>query len=173
MKILVTGSAGFIGFHLVKSLLKKGFLVVGVDNLNNYYDSQLKIDRLLSKGININKLNKDSFVDSDDSNYRFYKCNLEDENKLKKIFSFEKFEAVCHLAAQAGVRYSLENPNAYITSNIVGFQNIIDLCKDFEVDNFSFASSSSVYGANSKLPFSTSDRVDHPLSLYAATKKSN
>ena len=86
MKILVTGSAGFIGFHLVKSLLKKGFLVVGVDNLNNYYDSQLKIDRLLSKGININKLNKDSFVDSDDSNYRFYKCNLEDENKLKKIF---------------------------------------------------------------------------------------
>ncbi len=173
MKILVTGSAGFIGFHLAKSLLKQGFSVVGLDNLNNYYDSQLKIDRLLSKGININKLNKDSFVDSDDGNYRFYKCNLEDENKLKKIFSFEKFEAVCHLAAQAGVRYSLTNPKAYIKSNIVGFQNIIDLCKDFEVDNFSFASSSSVYGANSKLPFSTSDRVDHPLSLYAATKKSN
>lgn len=175
MKILVTGAAGFIGFHLINRLLREGHQVVGIDNLNNYYDVSIKLDRLkeagidsiqgfmLSKGVSSN-LNK---------NYVFYKCDLQEEEKLNNIFKIEYPHAVCNLAAQAGVRYSLENPKAYINSNIIGFQNVIEMCRAHNIKNFSYASSSSVYGANTDLPFSTSDNVDHPMSLYAATKKSN
>ena len=173
MKILVTGTAGFIGFHLVNRLLKEGHEIIGIDNINNYYDIKLKIDRLAFSGIYLSENKNDQPTDSVNNNYRFYKCDLEDEKKLNYILKHERPSAVCHLAAQAGVRYSLINPKAYINSNILGFQNIIDLSKKYEVDNFCYASSSSVYGANTVLPFSTDQRVDHPISLYAATKKSN
>ena len=173
MKILVTGTAGFIGFHLVNRLLKEGHDIVGIDNINDYYDIKLKIDRLAFSGINLNKNKNDFPIESINNNYRFYKCDLEDEKKLNYILKYERPSAVCHLAAQAGVRYSLINPKAYINSNILGFQNMIDSSKKNGVDNFCYASSSSVYGANTVLPFSTDQRVDHPISLYAATKKSN
>ena len=169
MKILVTGSAGFIGFHLVKKLLSENYEIVGIDNLNTYYDTKLKIDRLFYSGINY-KSNKIKFKFG---HYTFYKCDLVDKKKLELIFKNEKPDFVCNLAAQAGVRYSLTNPEAYINSNIIGFQNVIECCKKFNVSNFIYASSSSVYGANTKLPFSTNDRTDNPLSLYGATKKSN
>ena len=169
MKILVTGSAGFIGFHLVNKLLSENYEVIGIDNLNTYYDTKLKIDRLKKSGIKY-KSNKIKFKFR---NYTFYKCDIVDNDNLKLIFKNEKPSLVCNLAAQAGVRYSLTNPNAYIKSNIVGFQNVIDCCKNFKINNFLYASSSSVYGANRKLPFSTKDTTDSPISLYGATKKSN
>lgn len=158
MKILITGTAGFIGSHLAKKLIEKGHSIVGVDNINDYYDPQLKEDRL--KTINENY-------------HTFYKLNLEDYDELTEIFRKEQPDIVINLAAQAGVRYSLENPRAYIDSNIVGFMNILECCRHFDVKHLIYASSSSVYGANTSKPFSTSDNVDHPLSLYAATKKSN
>ena len=158
-RILVTGSAGFIGFHLCLKLLKMGKEVVGVDNINNYYDPKLKNSRL-----KILKKNKRFF---------FYKINIKDENKLKKVFKQNNIKFVVNLAAQAGVRYSLENPCEYINSNIVGFSNILDACKKTEVKNLLYASSSSVYGGNTKIPFSENDSVNHPVSLYAATKRSN
>jgi len=169
LKILVTGSAGFIGFHLVNKLLSENYEVIGIDNLNTYYDTKLKIDRLKKSGIKY-KSNKIKFKFR---NYTFYKCDIVDNDNLKLIFKNEKPSLVCNLAAQAGVRYSLTNPNAYIKSNIVGFQNVIDCCKNFKINNFLYASSSSVYGANRKLPFSTKDTTDSPISLYGATKKSN
>lgn len=179
MKILITGTAGFIGSHLVIQLLKRGDEVVGLDNINNYYDQNVKYGRLQKCGIiDTLEVGKDLpygklLTSKTNSNYRFVKLNLEDKNAVLELFESEKFDAVCNLAAQAGVRYSLTNPDAYIQSNIIGFMNILEACRHHDVKNLSYASSSSVYGLNEKLPFSTSHNVDHPISLYAASKKSN
>lgn len=158
MKILITGAAGFIGSHLAKKLIAQHHEVIGVDNINDYYSVSLKEDRLKSIG---------------DNNFTFFKLNLEDYEDLKEVFIKEQPEVVINLAAQAGVRYSLENPRAYIDANVVGFMNILECSRHFDVKHLIYASSSSVYGANTSKPFSTSDNIDHPLSLYAATKKSN
>ncbi len=158
-KILVTGAAGFIGFHLSQRLCADGAEVLGIDNLNDYYDVSLKEGRLaILKG---------------QPNFRFLKMDLEDGAGLSKAMAEFKPDAVVNLAAQAGVRYSLENPGAYISSNVAGFLNVLEACRHNPVKHLVFASSSSVYGANTKLPFSIDDNVDHPVSLYAATKKSN
>jgi len=179
LKILVTGTAGFIGAELAIELLKRGDEVVGLDNINDYYDEKVKYGRLQRSGI-IKKLEDGESIpygklltSSIYKNYKFIKLNLEDKDALLQVFKEERFDAVCNLAAQAGVRYSLKNPDAYIGSNIVGFMNILEACRHNEIKNFSYASSSSVYGLNEKLPFHTSDNVDHPISLYAASKKSN
>lgn len=173
-KILVTGTAGFIGFHLVKKLIENGYGVVGIDNINDYYDVSLKYGRLEKSGISRGKIEYSRPIRSKIfENYRFIKLDLKDKEGMFKLFKSEKFDGVCHLAAQAGVRYSLENPYSYIDSNIYGFLNILEACRQFKVMNLSFASSSSVYGLNKKQPFSEHDGVDHPISLYAATKKSN
>jgi UDP-glucuronate 4-epimerase len=158
VKILVTGAAGFIGSHLARQLIARGDHVVGVDNLNPYYDVNLKRNRL--KWI------------QEQGPFEFIQADIQDQS-LKSTFEQYKFDAVVNLAAQAGVRYSLENPKAYVDSNIVGFLNILELCRHHEVKHLVYASSSSVYGANTKLPFSETDSVDHPVSLYAASKKSN
>lgn len=156
---LVTGAAGFIGMHLSKRLLELGCKVIGYDNLNDYYDVNLKHSRL-------DLLNQfDNFV--------FHKSDLEDKNYLEKLFTENDINIVINLAAQAGVRYSIENPDAYIQSNIVGFSNILEMCRNHKVEHLLYASSSSVYGANEKTPFSIKDKVDNPVSLYAATKKAN
>ena len=179
MKILVTGTAGFIGSHLAIKLLSRGDEVVGLDNINDYYDQNVKYGRLQRTGIIENiedgksiKYNE-LLVSSTHSNYKFIKLNLEDKDAMMKLFEEEKFDAVCNLAAQAGVRYSLTNPDAYMDSNIIGFMNILEACRHNNVRNLSYASSSSVYGLNEELPFSTNHNVDHPISLYAASKKSN
>ncbi len=175
MKILVTGAAGFIGFFVSKKLLDKGHTVVGIDNINDYYDVQLKYDRLAQLGIDQNKA--DSYNSRANSfsepKFSFIRMNLEDRKALPALFKSEKFDVVCNLAAQAGVRYSLENPEAYVDSNIVGFLNILECCRHYKIKHLVYASSSSVYGLNTKIPFETTDNVDHPISLYAATKKSN
>jgi len=173
LKILITGTAGFIGFHLAEQLLSDGHSVVGVDQVNSYYDVNLKKDRLAFSGITWNNKLEEGVGSTKYENYIFYKASLEDKTKINSIFEKEQPDAVCNLAAQAGVRYSLENPDAYIQSNIIGFQNVIEACRTFKVDNLCYASSSSVYGGNEDIPFSTKDRVDSPISLYAATKKSN
>ena len=174
MKILVTGTAGFIGFHLANRLIARGNEVVGLDSINDYYDPRVKYGRLEYAGINKGLIKYNQVVTSSlHQNYRFIQLQLEDKANLDAIFKREKFDAVCNLAAQAGVRYSLENPKAYIDSNIIGFINILEACRHHQVNNLSYASSSSVYGLNESYPFSTSDNVDHPISLYAATKKSN
>ncbi len=159
MKILVTGSAGFIGSALSIKLLERGDEVIGVDNLNSYYDVSLKEARLARN---------EAF-----EGYQHFRCSLEDRDSIRDIFKKQSPQRVVNLAAQAGVRYSLENPYAYIDSNITGFVNILESCKDIKVENLVYASSSSVYGANTKLPFSVHDNIDHPVSLYAATKKAN
>ena len=179
MKILITGTAGFIGSHLALKLIERGDEVIGLDNINNYYDTNVKYGRLNKagiidsiddgNGIEYNKLLKSSKY----SNYKFIKLNLEDKENLSQLFKEEKFDKVCNLAAQAGVRYSLTNPDAYIDSNIVGFLNILECCRYNNIKGLSYASSSSVYGLNEEQPFSTSHNVDHPISLYAASKKSN
>ena len=175
MKILVTGAAGFIGYHLCDRLLKDEELqVVGIDNINDYYDVNLKDSRLAELGIDkddAKHFNKE--VVSDLHNFKFIRINLEDGDELSSLFEKEQFDIVCNLAAQAGVRYSLENPNAYIQSNIVGFTNILECSRHNKIKHLLYASSSSVYGANTKVPFETTDNVDYPVSLYAATKKSN
>ena len=158
-KVLVTGAAGFIGYHLVKRLLKRGDSVLGIDNLNEYYDVTLKKARLA----NI----------CDDPRFRFQQLDVADAEGMTRLFEDEKPEIVAHLAAQAGVRYSLQNPRAYIDSNVVGFLNILEGCRHGKIGHLVYASSSSVYGANTKLPFSVRDNVDHPISLYAASKKTN
>jgi len=159
MSILVTGAAGFIGFHLAKRLLGDGHEVIGIDNLNDYYDVQLKQDRLASLKRNLS--------------FRFSLTDLADRRGIAKLFNKEKPEIVVNLAAQAGVRYSLENPHAYVDSNLTGFTNILEGCRHNAVKHLVYASSSSVYGANTAMPFSVHHNVDHPISLYAATKKAN
>ncbi|PZR20186.1 MAG: protein CapI, partial [Citrobacter freundii] len=158
MKYLVTGAAGFIGFHVSKRLLEAGHQVVGIDNLNDYYDVSLKRARLallVHPG------------------FHFHKIDLADRDSMAALFASEHFERVIHLAAQAGVRYSLENPHAYADANLTGFLNILEGCRHNKIQHLLYASSSSVYGLNRKMPFSTDDSVDHPVSLYAATKKAN
>ena len=174
MKILITGTAGFIGYHLSKKLVERGDVVIGVDQINDYYDIELKYSRLKDLGIEKNEIEEGKKITSSVyDNHFFYKGNLEDKDFIDSVFKSEKPDAVCNLAAQAGVRYSLKNPKAYIDSNIVGFINILEACRHNGVENLSYASSSSVYGLNKSLPFSTKDNVDHPVSLYAASKKSN
>jgi UDP-glucuronate 4-epimerase len=175
MKILVTGAAGFIGYHLSKKLIDQGHLVVGLDNINDYYDPKLKIDRLISLGVQreLALLDNLSSRSSKFSNFSFLKASLEDFETLDALFKREKFDVVCNLAAQAGVRYSLENPSAYVQSNLVGFLNILECCRNHNIKHLVYASSSSVYGLNKSVPFKVSDRVDSPISLYAATKRSN
>ena len=174
MKILITGTAGFIGFHLAKRLISRGDEVVGLDNINDYYDVNLKYGRLAETGIKREEIEYNKLITSHKyPNYKFIKLNLEDKENINKLFKKEKFDKVCHLAAQAGVRYSLENPDAYIQSNIVGHMNILEAVRHNDVKALSYASSSSVYGLNKKQPFSTDDNVDHPISLYAATKKAD
>lgn len=179
MKILVTGTAGFIGSHLAIKLLERGDEVVGLDNINDYYDQRVKYGRLQRGGIldtledGENIPYNEVIVSRTNSNYKFIKLNLEDRENINKLFEEEKFDTVINLAAQAGVRYSLTNPLAYMDSNILGFINILEACRYNNVKNLSYASSSSVYGLNEAQPFSTSSNVDHPMSLYAASKKSN
>jgi UDP-glucuronate 4-epimerase len=159
MRFFITGAAGFIGFHLAKRLLEEGSKVFGIDNLNPYYDPKLKADRLdILKGF---------------GQFEFEKLDLEDSPGVSRVLRESRFDAVIHLAAQAGVRYSLENPHAYISANVVGFMNILEGCREAAVPHLVFASSSSVYGANTVMPFSVHHNVDHPISLYAATKKAN
>lgn len=174
-KILITGAAGFIGFHLAQKLLDIGYEVVGIDNINDYYDVDLKFDRLMELGIERESAERyhQKIHSSTGLNFTFIRVNLEDREQLPKIFAEHKFEQVCNLAAQAGVRYSIENPEAYIDSNVVGFLNLLECCRNYKVRHLIYASSSSVYGQNEKVPFSVEDNVDHPISLYAATKKSN
>ncbi|MDF2856794.1 MAG: capsular biosynthesis protein CpsI [Neobacillus sp.] len=159
MSILVTGAAGFIGFHLTKRLLAENYHVIGIDNMNDYYDVQLKKDRLA--------------ILENDFNFTFFEIDIANMDRLNQLFTEHSIRIVINLAAQAGVRYSIINPHAYVHSNIAGFMNILEACRHFQVDHFIYASSSSVYGANTSIPFSTSDTVDHPVSIYAATKKSN
>ena len=174
MRILVTGTAGFIGFHLAKKLLERGDEVIGLDSINDYYDINVKYGRLTETGIEKEKIEYAEFVQSSKyPNYKFVQLNLEDRKAVLELFEKEKFDKVVNLAAQAGVRYSIENPFAYIESNINGFINILEGCRHNNVKHLAYASSSSVYGLNEQMPFSTSSNVDHPMSLYAATKKSN
>lgn len=174
MKILVTGTAGFIGSHLAIKLLQRGDEVIGLDNINDYYDVNLKYARLNELGIYKDEIEENKLVQSFSyENHKFVKMDLADTQNIYKLFETEKFDAVCNLAAQAGVRYSLENPHAYIDSNVKGFMNILEACRHNDIKNLSYASSSSVYGLNKSQPFKTSDHTDHPVSLYAATKKSN
>jgi len=175
MKILVTGAAGFIGFHTCIKLVSQGHEVYGIDSINDYYDPKLKFDRLNELGFNEAeaKLFKNQVQSAKFNSLRFSRIDLVDEESIDILFKQEQFEVVCNLAAQAGVRYSIENPKAYIDSNISGFLNILEGCRNHQVKHLVYASSSSVYGENKKVPFETTDNVDHPISLYAATKKSN
>jgi UDP-glucuronate 4-epimerase len=175
MKILVTGAAGFIGFHTCLKLINQGHDVYGIDNINDYYDPKLKFDRLNELGFNEaeTKLFKNEIKSAKFNSLRFSRIDLVDHESIDILFNQEQFEVVCNLAAQAGVRYSIENPKAYIDSNISGFLNILEGCRNHKVKHLVYASSSSVYGENKKVPFKTTDNVDHPISLYAATKKSN
>jgi UDP-glucuronate 4-epimerase len=174
MKILVTGTAGFIGFHLAKRLLLRGDEVVGLDSINDYYDISLKYGRLKICGIEQQAIGYNTITHSTAyPNYRFIKLNLEDKENIDKLFASEKFDKVCNLAAQAGVRYSLTDPYTYINSNITGFLNILEACRFYPVKHLAYASSSSVYGLNETQPFATNQNVDHPISLYASSKKAN
>lgn len=176
LNVLITGMAGFIGFHLSKSLMNYDVRVVGVDNLNNYYDTDLKYSRLKVLGINCNEnKEKENFLNSDlyGEKMKFYQNSIDEINLIDEIFKNNKIDVVCNLAAQAGVRYSIDNPSEYIKSNIVGFYNIIESSKKYKVKKFIYASSSSVYGNSDDVPYSESQQIDKPISLYAATKKSN
>lgn len=174
MKILITGTAGFIGFHLAKALLLRGDEVTGLDNINDYYDVELKYSRLANTGISREEIALNTLVKSSKYlNYQFIRLDLANRQLLDALFLSQKFDSVINLAAQAGVRYSLENPQAYIDANITGFLNILECSRHHKIKHLVYASSSSVYGNNSKMPLSTADNVDHPISLYAATKKSN
>ena len=174
MEVLVTGAAGFIGYHLCKRFIHLGYKVIGIDNINSYYDVNLKYDRLKELGINKVNISENKTVESEKfHNFSFVKIDLVDLKSMEELFEVNKFNFVVNLAAQAGVRYSIKNPFAYIQSNVVGFINILECCRNYGIQHLVYASSSSVYGANTKIPFSENDRVDHPISLYAATKKSN
>ena len=172
-KILITGGAGFIGFHLTKRLLQEGLCVVGIDNLNDYYDYHLKYGRLNEMGVDCLDLHEKAIQSIKYPKFKFLKMDLVERQRLQHLFEIEKFDVVVNLAAQAGVRYSIENPYAYIDSNIVGFINLLECCRHYPVKHLLYASSSSVYGGNTNVPFSEEDKVDHPVSLYAATKKSD
>ena len=173
MKVLITGGAGFIGYHLCKKLAENNNIVL-IDNINSYYDINLKKMRLKSLGLDKNKIEEDkTIISNKNGNLKFFKMNLEEKDKIFDLFQQEKFDYVINLAAQAGVRYSLQNPYSYINSNILGFLNILEACRAFPVKHLIFASSSSVYGLNKDIPFSEKHKVDQPASLYAATKKSN
>jgi UDP-glucuronate 4-epimerase len=175
MKILVTGAAGFIGYHLVKILVEGNHEVIGLDNINSYYSTNLKFDRLKELGIDKDSakfffsLNRSNLF----QNFKFIRMNLEDRENLPKLFKDHKFDMVCNLAAQAGVRYSIENPETYIDSNVVGFLNILECCRNYNIKKLVYSSSSSVYGDNDKTPFEETHNTDKPISLYAACKKSN
>ena len=174
MKILVTGAAGFIGSYVCKRLLSRGDEVVGLDNINTYYDVNLKYGRLQTLGIEKEQVGWYKFVQSiTEHNFRFIRMNLEDRQAMQMLFANEKFDKVMNLAAQAGVRYSIENPYAYVESNVDGFLNVLEGCRHNGVKHLIYASSSSVYGLNGKVPFSEKDGIAHTVSLYAATKKSN
>lgn len=171
MKILITGTAGFIGFHLARRMVAQGHQVVGLDSINDYYDVRLKEDRLRKAGIDPLMVQRGQCTGRDP--YRFVHMDLVDRPAMQTLFQQEGFDSVIHLAAQAGVRYSLLNPYAYIDSNISGFMNILECCRHNKIKHLVYASSSSVYGLNTRMPFSTRDSVDHPVSLYAASKKAN
>jgi len=174
MKILITGTAGFIGFHLARSFVEKGVEVVGVDNINDYYDVNLKIARLAETGIDVDEISERTAVVSKKyANYRFVKMDISDKEDVFSLFSDERPDYVCNLAAQVGVRYSLVNPDAYIRSNVTGFLNILEACRFYPVKHLVYASSSSVYGLNQEQPYTTEQKTDCPISVYAATKKSN
>jgi UDP-glucuronate 4-epimerase len=162
MKVLVTGAAGFIGFHVVKELLARGDTVIGIDNINDYYDVKLKEGRL-------NALAEPPLLE----NFTFIKMDIADRDQMETLFASSAFDKVVHLAAQAGVRYSIENPHAYVDSNLIGFMNILEGCRHNKIKHLVYASSSSVYGSNESTPFAVTDNVDHPVSLYAASKKAN
>ena len=172
MKILVTGIAGFIGFHIAKKLLEHGHQVIGIDNLNDYYDVKLKIDRLKELGVTLKNEGKDNHPQKSnlyDLDLMFFKMDITHQNALEQLFTTSSFDIVCHLAAQAGVRYSLENPHEYIESNVMGFMNILENCKRHQVPHLVYASSSSVYGHNKEMPFSTEHPTEKPISIYAAS----
>jgi UDP-glucuronate 4-epimerase len=174
VKVLITGAAGFIGLHTSQKFINSGHEVVGLDNINDYYSTELKYARLNELGINQDKIKWFDLVKSSiHPNFHFVRMEIDDKHQVFKLFQEEKFDIVVNLAAQAGVRYSIENPDVYIASNIIGFQNILEACRNFPVKHLVHASSSSVYGENEKMPFSESDKTDAPISLYAATKKSN
>ncbi len=181
LNILITGAAGFIGFHLIQALKEYGHNIIGIDNLNDYYDPQLKLDRLKALGFDVSVIAseaKQSKAEGQHStlnthNLTFKNLDLADRAGIEKLFTENQFDIVVNLGAQAGVRYSIDNPHAYVDSNLVGFVNILEGCRHSKVKHLVYASSSSVYGMNTKQPFSTDDRVDFPISLYAATKKSN
>jgi len=169
-KVLITGTAGFIGHHLAMLLNSLGYKVIGLDEINDYYDVGLKQDRLRLQGINVDDISYGKMLQG---KIDFIQLKLEDEEALFSLFESQKIDYVVNLAAQAGVRYSIENPKAYLNSNIIGFLNILEACRKYPVKHLVYASSSSVYGLNDKLPFKTSDCTDHPMALYGATKKSN
>nr|WP_299346662.1 NAD-dependent epimerase [Allomuricauda sp.] len=177
MRIVITGAAGFIGYHTCRRLVSEGHEVIGIDNINDYYDTALKYSRLKELGISEKAASnyglKTEGFSSDGFPFVFYNTDIHDFEGLHRIFKEHQPDTVCHLAAQAGVRYSLENPRAYIDNNIIGFFNLLECCKSEKIKHLVYASSSSVYGNNRSIPFKTSDNVDHPISLYAATKKSN
>ncbi|MEC9302819.1 MAG: NAD-dependent epimerase/dehydratase family protein [Bacteroidota bacterium] len=175
-KILVTGAAGFIGFHLVKHLIKLGHDVIGLDNISDYYDINLKFARLEQLGINRDNASKFHNLSKSnlfDKKFQFLRLNLEDKEFLSHLFEIQDFEIVCNLAAQPGVRYSIKNPSAYASSNIIGFLNILECCRNYQIKRLVYASSSSIYGNSNEVPFKESANVNKPISLYAATKKSN
>jgi UDP-glucuronate 4-epimerase len=174
MKILLTGAAGFIGYHLSVRLVADGFEVVGLDSINDYYQVSLKYDRLQAAGIAKDGIQYNQIVKSSSMHlYSFVQLKLEDKENMEQLFIDQKFDIVINLAAQAGVRYSITNPSAYIESNIVGFANLLECCRHHSIRHLVYASSSSVYGLNDEIPFTTDQKADHPISLYAATKKSN